>query len=170
MSPRVTATDFARLGPQPFHHRGRCVNPLHGDPPGRQRQRDPAGPDGQLQHPPVSGQAGQELHRGPWGRSARGGRHKRPPSDRRRTRDHRIRSWPSLKQTQATDATHLPAQADQSQHALICREVCLHCRFGWTYAPACTACQVTPRRGPDARRPASRQQRGSVQLWLGRRP
>jgi len=56
----------ARLGPQPFHHRSRCVNPFHGDPPGSQRQRDPAGPDGQLQYPPVSGQAGQELHRGPW--------------------------------------------------------------------------------------------------------
>ena len=56
----------ARLGPQPFCHRGRGINPFHHDPPGRQRQRDPAGPDGQLQHPPVPGQAGQELHRGPW--------------------------------------------------------------------------------------------------------
>jgi hypothetical protein len=46
-------------------HRGRGVYPLDGDPAGRQRQRDPAGPDGQLQHPAVPGQAGQELHRRP---------------------------------------------------------------------------------------------------------
>jgi hypothetical protein len=54
----------ARLGPQPLHHRSRGINPLHRDPPGRQRQRHPPGPDSQLQHPPVPGQAGQELHRG----------------------------------------------------------------------------------------------------------
>ncbi len=47
------------------------------------------------------------------GPSARGDRRTRPPSDRRRTRDHRIRPWPSLKQTQAANATHLPARADQ---------------------------------------------------------
>jgi len=67
MSPMVTGIACPpRLGPQPFRHRGRGINPFHDDPPGRQRQRDPAGPDGQLQHPPVPGQAGQELHRGPW--------------------------------------------------------------------------------------------------------
>jgi hypothetical protein len=55
----------ARLCPQPLHHRGRGVDPLHSDPPGRQRQRHPACPDGQLQHAPVPGQAGQELHRTP---------------------------------------------------------------------------------------------------------
>lgn len=44
------------------------------------------------------------------GPRAGGGRHRRPPSDRRRTRDHRIRPWPSLKQTQSADATHLPPQ------------------------------------------------------------
>jgi hypothetical protein len=43
----------------------------------------------------------------------------RPPRDHRRTRDHRIRSWPSLKQTQTADAAHLPAQADQPRDALI---------------------------------------------------
>jgi hypothetical protein len=109
----------ARLGPQPFHHRGRCVNPFHGDPPGRQRQRDPSRPDGQLQHPPVSGQAGHELHRGPRvhlpvvvvinGRPAiaveRG----------------IIEAGHGLKQTQTADATHLPAQAAQPQDALIRR-------------------------------------------------
>src|SRR5437899_3099604 len=41
----------AGLSPQPFHHRGRGVKPLYGDPAGGQRQRDPARPDGQLQHP-----------------------------------------------------------------------------------------------------------------------
>jgi hypothetical protein len=54
----------AWLGPQPLYHRGRCVYPFHSDPPGRQGQRHPARPDAQLKHPPVPGQARQELHRG----------------------------------------------------------------------------------------------------------
>jgi len=33
--------------------------------------------------------------------------------------DHRIRSWPSLKQIRAAAATHFPTQADQPQDALI---------------------------------------------------
>lgn len=51
-----------------------------------------------------------------------------------------------------------------SPDARFCREVCLQCRFGWTSERACIACQVTARRGPYARRPASRQQWRSVQL------
>jgi hypothetical protein len=52
-----------RLRPQAGHHRLGGVHPLDRDPPAGQRERDPAGPDGQLQHPSVTGQPGEELHR-----------------------------------------------------------------------------------------------------------
>ena len=45
----------ARLGPQPRHHRLGGVDPLHRDPPGGQRERDPAGADRQFQRAVVSG-------------------------------------------------------------------------------------------------------------------
>ena len=54
----------AWLGPQLGHHPFRRVDAVHPQPARGQRQRDPAGPDTQLEHGPVPRRrpTGQELH------------------------------------------------------------------------------------------------------------
>jgi hypothetical protein len=45
-----------------LHQRRRGVHTLDADAPGRQRERDPAGPDRQFQHLPAPGQGRKKVH------------------------------------------------------------------------------------------------------------
>jgi hypothetical protein len=52
----------ARLGPELGHHLRRQVDPVHRHPPPAERDRDPPGPDAELERGRVPGQPGQERH------------------------------------------------------------------------------------------------------------
>ncbi len=53
-----------RLCTELFDHLGRRLDAFDGDATKRERQPHPAGSDGELEHPPVTGEAGEELDRG----------------------------------------------------------------------------------------------------------
>ena len=54
----------AGLGPEPLDHRPRQVDAVHRDAPSRQRERDAAGPDAELQRAAAAGELGEEVDRG----------------------------------------------------------------------------------------------------------